>query len=82
MNIRLLHYENPKYKEILTSKLAPQHPNFLNPPYQCYNLECKTCIGMEMARKFSENCYIAQHSENTIEKSIGELQLLFKDYKA
>ena len=72
MNIRLLYHENPKYKDILKSNLAPQHPNFLNPKYQCYNLDCKTCVGMEMARAFSENCYSAQHTEISIERSIGE----------
>ena len=73
MQIRLLHFENPKYKNLLKESLAPQHPLYLNPAFQCYNLECKTCIGMAMARSFSENCYAAQHSEITLERSIGKL---------
>ena len=76
MQIRLLHFENPKYKDLLKDSLAPQHPLYLNPIYQCYNLECKTCIGMAMARSFSENCYIAQHSEITLERSIGMFQFI------
>lgn len=72
MNLRLLHYDNPKYKELPKSNVAPQHPNFLNPKYKCYNLDCKTCLGMEMARTFSENCYNAQHAETSLERSIGK----------
>ena len=79
MNIRLLHYENPKFKEVHQTGLAPQHPNYLNPKYKCYNLDCKTCIGMEMARSFTENCYMAQHSETSLERSIGKLSKFITD---
>ena len=72
MHFRLLHHENPKYKNVLSNSMAPQHPNYLNPEYQCYNLDCKTCIGMELARSFSQHCYEAQHSPTSLERSIGE----------
>ena len=72
MELRLLQFENPRYKNILSDNFAPEHPNYLNPPYQCYNLECRTCAGMALARAFSESCYEAQHSEITLERSIGK----------
>lgn len=71
MELRLLQFENPRYKNVLSDNFAPEHPNYLNPPYQCYNLECRTCAGMALARAFSESCYEAQHSEITLERSIG-----------
>ena len=71
MELRLLQFENPRYKDVLSDNFAPEHPNYLNPPYQCYNLECRTCAGMALARAFSESCYEAQHSEITLERSIG-----------
>lgn len=74
--MRLLHLDNPKYKNILQDSLAPQHPSHLNPTFKCYNLDCKTCIGMEMARSFSENCYEAQHKEITLERSIGDIYII------
>ena len=77
MQIRLLNHDNPKYKDILNMSLAPQHPNYLNPKFQCYNLDCKTCIGMDMARSFSEHCYQAQHEETSIERSIGMCFMIF-----
>ena len=77
MELRLLQFENPRYKDVLSDNFAPEHPNYLNPPYQCYNLECRTCAGMALARAFSESCYEAQHSEITLERSIGRSFVLF-----
>ena len=71
MELRLLQFENPKYQDV-ADNFAPGHPNYLNPPYRCYNLECRTCSGMDLARAFSESCYEAQHSEITLERSIGK----------
>ena len=72
MELRLLQYDNPRYRDVLKDDFADGHPNYLNPPYRCYNLECRTCTAMEMARSFTERCYTSQHEESTLEASIGE----------
>ena len=72
MELRLLQYDNPRYRNVLKDDFADGHPNYLNPPFRCYNLECRTCTAMEMARNFTERCYASQHEESTLEASIGE----------
>ena len=71
MNLRMLHHDNPRYQNTMKDDFAAQHPNYLNPTFKCYNLDCRTCDGLALARSFTENCYEAQHKEITLEQSIG-----------
>ena len=76
MEIRLLQYDNPRYRDALKDDFAEGHPNYLNPEFNCYNLDCRTCAGMKLARTFTESCYEAQHTEVSIERSIGKKTFL------
>ena len=73
MELLLLQFENPRYVSALDDNFAAGHPMFLNPNFQCSNLECSTCIGLQMARQWTEKCYQATHKTCDIEHSIGKL---------
>ena len=78
LEVKMLQFSNPRFTEVLDDNYAEGHPTYLNPHFQCSNLECQTCIGLALAREWSEQCYRATHRENTIEESIREYHQILK----
>ena len=72
MCFRLLHNDNARFGNVMSDGFAADHPMFLNPEFRCSNFDCATCLGLKMARTFTEGCYHAQHDEASLEKSISK----------
>ena len=76
----MMQFENPRYQRALEDNFAEAHPLYLNPHFRCYNLDCYTCQGLEMAREWSERCYRATHQECDIEESIRKYEILYFNF--
>ena len=76
MLLKLGQYPNERcFPAVHKCKMLASHPRSFEPPYQCDDTDCLTCRGLAMGRQYINNCYMAQHRENSREDVQGMLDI-------
>jgi len=79
MKLKLGQYPNDRHMSAHhICKMLPDHPRQFEPPFRCGLVECNTCKGLEMGRQFINECYAAQHRENSRVAVLGGFVRLIK----
>lgn len=68
-----MQYSAPRYQDYHDNcKIAAGHPNHLEPPSACEDVDCKTCEGFRLTRDWCNRTYQAQHGIVTRTESDGK----------
>ena len=73
MGLRLLQHPNSRHPHLNGyGEIKAGHPHGFEPPFQCEETDCTTCIALKSGREFINECFIAQHQENSNETVQGK----------
>ena len=76
MELKIMQYASPRYQTYSDiCKIPAGHPNHLEPPAPCNDVDCKSCEGFHLTRDWCNRTFQAQHGIVSRAESDGKLYL-------